>query len=316
MLAGMEQVTLPLAERLAGPEPFGVGMYFAGALARELAAEAAEGGPKLNRLVSFLREHRLDPFTFNAFPQGGFHSETLKRDVFRPTWRERERLEYTLSVARVAAKLAEELNREGALSISTHTGMFGAEIKEHDDLYECALNFMHFARRMRRLEEEGGPRIILSLEAEPRANCGDTAALRAFLNDVYKWGSEWLASELQTDRQKCVRDLQRYLGACLDCCHSAVEFELADLALREATAAGGPLGKLQFSNALRLVDPMNNEVGRKTLFEMAEPRYLHQVTGAQDASDPMEARSRVEDLPELEALLASEESRANGLDAM
>lgn len=309
LLHGMREITLPLAERLApdraSGREFGVGLYLAGPLAHELSVTS--GRARLVSLIEFLREHHLDPFTFNAFPQGGFHSDSLKREVFQPTWKTAERLDYTLAVARVACALHGQLGRTGPISISTHTGMFGALVETHDDLYDCAVNFTRFARTMRQVEDAGGPRVILSLEAEPRANCGDTAALRAFLEDVYLWGGEWLAAEERWETARGRRTLERYVGCCLDACHSAVEFELADLALREATAAGGPLGKLQFSNALRLEDPLHNERGRATLFALDEPRYLHQVTGAHDPTDPMEARTKVEDLPELQHLLASDD---------
>ena len=305
LLEGMREVTVPLKERLAEGRPFGVGMYLAAPLASELVGP--RGRAKLEQLIEFLRANQLDPFTYNAFPQGGFHSESLKERVFEPTWKNQARLDYTLDVARLATLIAKDLGREGTISISTHTGMFGSNLDEEDDLYLCALNFVRAARVLGRTESSGGPRIILSLEPEPRASAGDTAAVRIFLEQVFQWGSEVMNGDGVWSTERATEHLQRYLGVCFDCCHSAVEFESANLSLREATAAGNSIGKLQFSNALRLVDPMNNERGRKSLFALDEPRYLHQVTGASDPHDPNEARSKVRDLPELRDLLSSDE---------
>lgn len=304
LLQGMREVTLPLKERLAEGRPFGVGMYLAAPLASELTGPM--GQAKLDELIEFLRENQLDPFTYNAFPHGGFHAESLKERVFEPTWKQEARVEYTIHVATIAAAIAKALDREGTLSISTHTGMFGADLNAEDDLYLCAMNFVRAAREIGRTESSGGPRIILSLEPEPRASAGDTAAVRQFLEQIIQWGSELMSGDGAWSIGRATEHLQRYLGVCFDCCHSAVEFESPDLALREATTAGNSIGKLQFSNAIRLVDPMSNERGRKSLFALDEPRYLHQVTGASDPRDPNEARSKVRDLPELQAVLASD----------
>jgi hypothetical protein len=304
MLEGMQAVTLPLKKRLAEGRLFGVGMYLAAPLARHLAR--GEGAEDLARLTSFLREHQLDPFTFNAFPQGGFHAESLKERVFEPTWKEDHRVDYTLDVARIASRLHRELEREGSVSISTHTGMFGEALEEEDDLYLCAMNFVRVARRLARAEAAGNPQILLSLEPEPRASAGDTFAFRRFMESVLQWGGEVMSGEAGWSSGRAQEHLRQHLAICFDCCHSAVEFESPDLALREATAAGNSIGKLQYSNALRLENPLENELGRKHLFALDEPRYLHQITGASDPRDANEARFRARDLPELVALLESE----------
>ena len=63
---------------------------------------------------------------------------------------------------------------------------------------------------------------------------------------------------------------------------------------------GGPLGKLQFSSALALVDPAGSPEGRAALAALAEPRYLHQVTGHRVEAGAA-GRVGVSDLPELPA---------------
>ena len=97
--AGLSEVTQPLRARLGVDEDFGVGPWLPASVAGELAADR----PALDRFAGELADAGLDAFTFNAFPFGGFHREGLKRDVFKPTWLEPERLAFTCHAADVAA---------------------------------------------------------------------------------------------------------------------------------------------------------------------------------------------------------------------
>jgi hypothetical protein len=287
-LAGMRAITLPLRDRLArNGELFGAGLYLPAALSRHLASES--GARDLERLAGFLADSGLDPFTYNAFPAGGFHESGLKAGVFRPTWMEEERVRFTLDVARIAARLARAVGgpARSHVSISTHTGAFGASVKGEADERECQRNLARAAAGLGRIEEQSGVRIVLSLEAEPRAMSGDNASLARFLARLPELCGGIAAAGT----------LARHLGCCLDACHSAVEFEEPAEAVALATGPG-PLGKLQFSSALALAEPANNAKGRAQLLSMDEPRYLHQVTGLVPG-----IRCEVADLPDLRAEL-------------
>lgn len=268
-LDGMRTVTLPLRERLGRPARFGVGLYLPAELAAQLASEA--GRSELARLAGFLEEHDLDPFTFNAFPFAGFGKAGLKQDVFRPTWAEAERLDFTRNVARVAAHLAGDA---GHVSVSTHPGFFGAPAagpaeRALDQMLGCVAELV-------RIEAETGRRIVLSIEAEPRASAGDTRQLVGLLERLRARALFVLPTAGVTD---VTGALQRHLGSCLDACHAAVEFESASGCLERSTHGGAPLGKIQFTNALALREPARNAEGREALLALDEPAYLHQVTG-------------------------------------
>lgn len=284
LLAGMRAITLPLRERLAeAGEGFGAGMYLSAALAHRLASDT--GARELAALSEFLAANELDPFTYNAFPAGGFHDAGLKAAVFRPTWMEEERVRFTLDVATVAARLAAVSRaRSGArshVSISTHTGGLASKVRGAADVAACRENLARAARELASLEERSGTRIVLSLEPEPRALSADTRELASFL--------ERLSESASAARHS----VARHLGVCLDACHSAVEFEEPEEAVERATSSG-PLGKLQFSSALALLDPGRSPDARERLLAMDEPRYLHQVTGLARG-----VRCEATDLPEL-----------------
>jgi hypothetical protein len=275
LLAGMRSITLPLRDRLArAGERFGVGLYLPAALARRLASD--EGAGNLEVLERFLEENALDPFTYNAFPAGGFHEAGLKAAVFRPTWMEEERLRFTLDVATIAARLAADESVRSHVSISTHTGGLAAKVRGAAEIAACRENYARAARALAALEARSGRRIVLALEPEPRALSSDTRELAAFF-----------------ERLRGTAEAGRHLGACLDACHSAVEFEDPEESVERATATG-PLGKLQFSSALVLADPARSDDARARLLAMDEPRYLHQVTGIARGE-----RCQATDLPEL-----------------
>jgi hypothetical protein len=288
---GIERITLPLRDRLARGAPFGVGAYFPSAVASRLVA----GGGELAELADWLAGEGLEAFTFNAFPYGGFHADGLKERVYRPTWANPERATYTLAVAHVAAALNAG-RRDGHVSISTHPGAYGAWIDTPRDLMACATGIAGVVERFASLERAGGPRLVLSLEAEPRASAGNTRELAEFLVVARHPAEQALAAAGHQGHKLLAA---RHLGACLDCCHTAVEFEEPDEAVRLA-GLGGALGKVQFSSALALARPVANAAGRAALLALDEPRYLHQVRGGHAGG----ARESAADLPELAAALA------------
>jgi hypothetical protein len=277
LLDGMRRVTLPLRERLAPGRDFGVGMYLPGRLVELLVSDGGEAGRE--ELRSFLTDHALDPFTFNAFPFSGFQTDGLKQRVFEPTWLEDSRAAFTLGVALMATYLAQPA-RGRHLSISTHTGMHSSRLRGAEDREGCAANLAALAASLARLEQDSGWRCVLSLEAEPRANCNDTAELARFRERI---------------EEHAAAGLERHLGTCLDACHAAVEFEAVGDALANATARSAPLGKLQVTSAIALPDPAEHAAAREQLFALDEPRFLHQVTGRGPAG-----LQRAGDLPELE----------------
>lgn len=271
---GIETITLPLRDRLAGGARFGVGMYVAADLAAYLRSRPGE----LVEVAARLDGEGLDPFTFNAFPHGGFHSAGLKEGVYRPTWAEEARRRFTRDVLAVGEALwaGREVVDESHLSISTHPGSYGAWVGGPADLHELSRGLAEVGPDLR----DAAPLpAVLSLEAEPRASANDQHELAEFLVVV---------------RSRAGATADRF-GTCLDCCHAAVEFEDPSEAVRLATT-GGPLGKLQFTSALALPDPANHPEAREALRALDEPRYLHQVTGVGPRG-----RVGVSDLPELPA---------------
>lgn len=170
-----------------------------------------------------------------------------------------------------------------------HSSRFRGEVDEA----LCAKNFERAASMLATLESSGAPRMVLSLEAEPRSNCNDTRELAVFMQ------------RLRDSAPDSTEVLSRHLGVCLDACHAAVEFESPAGAVRRATKRA-PLGKLQFSSALSLQNPSQDAAGRAALLAMEEPAYLHQVTGSTGGAAPR--LHRAHDLPAFRQALAEPDS--------
>lgn len=279
LLEGLQRVTLPLRERVAPGREFGVGMYLSAAVARELCADRAQ----FARLQSLLARAELDPFTFNAFPHGGFGDRGLKERVFEPAWWERARTDYTLDVASIARALR---TGRGPISISTHTGAHSSALapaSRQQRIEQCATAWRELDRELERRELHD---IGLALEPEPDSLLGSLAELAT--------------AQLQ------VAAGERRLGVCLDTCHAAVMFEDAGASVTRALRFGAGLFKLQFTSALALREPTRNTRGRTALFELDEPRYLHQLASRS-------AEGAVELQPDLGIARAAFESGAPAL---
>ena len=77
--------------------------------------ESLRGAEQIAAFKEWLATHRLLPYTFNGFPQGDFHQPVVKHDVYRPTWRDQERLDYTCTLADILSGLLEP-NTTGSIS--------------------------------------------------------------------------------------------------------------------------------------------------------------------------------------------------------
>jgi sugar phosphate isomerase/epimerase len=275
----LREVAVPLRKRLGAKSEFGVGLY----LPAELAARLARDPSAARALARELQSLGLDAFTFNAFPYGEFGQAGLKERVFAPAWGEPEREQFTLDVARVAVGVAGAGARASHVSISTHTGAHQSALGETGARARCAGGLARAARELAALARASGLRFVLALEPEPRSLCNDLAGL-----------GPWLA-EVGTGLEPAAWAV---LGACLDACHAAVEFEQPRPALLGVTGRA-PLGKLQFTSALRLDRPGANPAGLASLLALDEPRYLHQAT-ARVGSDLLRAGDLAELSRELE----------------
>jgi hypothetical protein len=239
--AQLERYTARVREKLDVPT-LGIGLWVAAPALREDAAD---------RLRAELDRHRLEVVTLNGFPYKAFHAPVVKLDVYWPHWGMDERRTYTVSLARLLARLLPEDVERGSIS----TLPLGWREGWDDEDQAAALRALaDLAAELEQLHEQTGKRIRVALEPEPGCTVETIAQACDALSAL---APEWI-------------------GVCLDACHLAVQFESPAGAVSTLGAAGVPVVKTQVSSALRVDDPSSEE-GRELLARFDEPRFLHQT---------------------------------------
>ncbi len=279
--------------RICPERPFGVGLRLSASAAAELARP-----DELLRFREFLEREGLYVFTINAFPYGPFHGQPVKEWVYRPDWREPERLAYSEQVARILAGLwPGESSSAGSPglsgSVSTVPGCFRPRAPGDAELGAMAHALGFHAATLWRLREGGGPNLGIALEPEPECVMETSADGIRFLSEqVFAGpGAEAFrkASGLEGSAAESV--LRRHVGLCLDACHAAVEFEDPRTAVTALARAEVRVLKLQVSAGLRIVRP--DPATLQELARFAEGVYLHQVVVRRGQS-----LTRILDLPQ------------------
>ncbi len=286
----LEQFAVP-ARIEAGVDHLGVGLWIPAKAAGQLVGQVDE-------FAKFLNQRHLRPYTINGFPYDNFHQGVVKHAVYRPTWEEPSRREYTEQLAQIlAAILPEHSAEDDEIVGSISTLPIGWPSPSVDGLPDdsdkridvAAQQFRKLVSFLSDLEDKTGRRIIVAIEPEPGCLL-DTAA------DVVEFFEKHLPESLH----------RRYVGVCHDICHSAVMMEGQSKVLDQYAAAGITIGKVQVSNAV-VADWQSMAIGRRReaieqLKQFAEDRYLHQTMRQTATGKTVLA----EDLPQLIARTAKD----------
>jgi len=217
-----------------------------------------EAREKVHTFKSDLEGNGLSVATFNAFPMDIFHGQSVKEKVYQPDWSDKERLDYTISIAELAVALELE-----DVSISTVSGGYRPNDREEKikSYIEHWLTFVDWARAE---EERSGTCIRLALEPEPFNTLEDHRDALVL----------WPRLRKEAERRNLGSEvLDRHIGLCFDTCHFSVRFVEPLSAWKSLEEARIPVHKVQVS-----VAPRGEGVeGLKSLLEMDEPVYLHQT---------------------------------------
>jgi hypothetical protein len=228
-------------------------------------------------------------FTLNGFPHDDFHEDVVKDRVYRPDWTTVLRSEFTHDLVRILIELLDE-GAEG--SISTLPIGWPRHREWGERQLEAAAMQLQLAAQILALESESsGHELHLDIEPEPGCVIGRCEEMVEFFQGpLLAMGHE--------------EEIRRHIRVCHDVCHAAVMFEGQDDVLCRYADAGIRVGKVQISNAPRVVMEGDREAAIAMLRRFVEPRYLHQTMVADG-----ERRWFFEDLPE--ALSALDDPRAD-----
>ncbi len=275
--ANLAQHALAVKRSISPADPIGVGLWLSSEAAGELLARR-----ELSEFAGWLADVGLVPFTLNGFPYSDFHQESVKHEVYEPTWCEQARLDYTLGLVDILDGLL-PAGMEG--SISTLPVRWGSPIPAVEQLAKAAANLIAVVERLARLEADRDRLIYLAIEPEP-------GCVLQRSGDVVKFFEEYL---LRQGEERLVR---RHLRVCHDICHAAVMFEEQADAIHRYRSAGIGIGKVQVSSAVVLpldrVEPSDRAAAIDQLRGFAEDRYLHQTVVRQA---PNETPVFYDDLP-------------------
>ena len=198
VIAQLDRHLRPIRERL-DRDRIGIGLWLAAPAARELDTDPA----RLEALRRALTAAGGEVVTLNGFPYAGFHDEVVKRRVYQPDWTDPARGTHTLRLARVLSRLLPEdvaLGTISTLPLGWREG-FGP-----GPTAAAVAALEGQAEHLAALEAQTGRRIALAVEPEPGCRVETTAQLGEVLGDV----------------------AGPHLGACMDLCHLAVQFEPAE----------------------------------------------------------------------------------------
>ena len=246
----------------APEKPMGIGLWLCNEVCQELTA-SHQAVPFAN----WLEENQFHPFTINGFPYKDFHQPVVKHRVYQPTWADKQRLDYTISLGRIHSRLLKQTNFG---TISTLPLGWKSD-DSHEFRQRCAENLIRCSQELAEIRDKSGKHIFLCIEPEPGCILQTSDQLVEFFERYLLVGDE------QANRQ-----LLDFVGVCHDICHAAVMFEPQKAALDLYRSRGIHVGKYQVSSAIQTefgfqADPEQVETNINVLHQFAEDRYLHQT---------------------------------------
>ncbi|GAB3152739.1 metabolite traffic protein EboE [Micromonospora sonneratiae] len=265
IIGQLDAYALPIRKRLDS-DVLGLGLWLAAPVAAVLAANP----PARRRLRAELDARGLEVVTLNGFPYRSFQAPVVKHAVYRPDWTTRERLDYTLDLARVLVDLLPDDAVRGSISTLP---LAWREPWDSDRAGSARQRLDELAAGLAELHRQTGRAVRVGFEPEPGCVVETTTQATTWLSGV------------DTDR----------LGICLDLAHLACAWEEPAAALARLRSAGLPVVKVQVSAALQAVDPA---AAVEQLRAYVEPRFLHQTRAATcaDLVDPTDPAHAADDL--------------------
>lgn len=263
----IRQHSLKVRARVSPDKPFGLGLRLS-----NQASLALEREETLAEFLAFLSQNNLYVFTINGFPYGTFHNAPVKTSVYAPDWLTRERIEYTSRLARILARLLPE-GMDG--SISTLPLSYKSWITPESHGPIMARQLADLALLLNDIRLKTGREIHVGLEPEPDCFLGTPEESIAFFhNTLWTQGATHAMHQGRCSSGQALEILRKHIGICLDTCHMALEFVAPTDALRQLSAAGIRISKLQISAAM---ETPGTPESLARLRDFSDPVYLHQT---------------------------------------
>lgn len=260
MLANLRTHAVAVKRQVSPNQPMGVGLWLSARAAREAVERR-----RIDELKTFLDEHGLIAFTFNGFPFGDFHQAKVKHAVYEPDWTTQARVDYTLNLAAILARLTPA---SGEAGISTLPIGWRCAGSAQGTLASAAIQLARVADELATLERDTGVCIHVDLEPEPGCLLDTSSHVVRFFESFLLPGRDEAA-------------IRKHVRVCHDVCHAAVMFEDQRTMIERYRSAGIGIGKVQVSSAIHApldeLDATDRIQAIDQLSRFAEDRYLHQT---------------------------------------
>ena len=252
-------------------------------LGLRLANQASITLTEPNRLAEFqawLVDTGCYVFTMNGFPYGGFHNERVKDQVHAPDWTTNERVDYSIRLFHLLAKLLPHGETDGGISTSplSYRLWFNSPETRQEALETATQNVLRVLDALIHIRETTGKILHLDVEPEPDGLLDNVADFVVWYTTVLQPAARtYLAQHHGLDVPEADAALRNHIQLCYDVCHVSVAYEETETVLTSLKEADIRVGKAQISSALRLNFEQDAEATCNAIAAFNEPTYLHQV---------------------------------------
>lgn len=256
---------------------FGIGLRLS-----DKASKSILEDDNLSDFKSWLAENNCYVFTFNGFPFGGFHHQSVKDQVHHPDWTTNDRLDYTLRLFDILSGLLPE-GIDGGISTSPLSYKYWepARTNKAEVLQKATLHIAKIAERLYNIQQDKDQILHLDIEPEPDGLLENT---REVIDWYKEWlipqGTKYLKEQLNISGAEAASCLKNHIRLCYDVCHFAIVYERPREVFSLLEAEGIKIGKIQISAALKANLSENLEQRKSVhtaLSPFVESTYLHQV---------------------------------------
>ncbi len=270
---------VPAVKRLVAPDTaMGLGLRLSDRASRTLG-----DGKRFDDFRSWLAEQDAYVFTMNGFPFGDFHSQVVKAQVHAPDWTTSERLDYTIRLFDLLARLL-PMGMDGGISTSplSYRHWHQASPRDWAAMRLLATNrIVDVAAHLVRIADEQGKELHLDIEPEPDGVLETGAEFIAWYEqELVPLGMIALSERFGCSASEAESMLKTHIRLCYDVCHFALGYEDHRAVVDALGQQGIRIGKFQVSAAIgaRLpADRAAREAIAEAFMAFNEPIYLHQV---------------------------------------
>ncbi len=267
--AALKQNFPGVKAQVAAGKTMGIGLRLSNVASVELDKPG-----NLAEFKQWLTEQDAYVFTMNGFPYGEFHHTAVKDQVHAPDWTTQLRVDYTLRMFHILARLLPK-DMDGGISTSplSYKHWYKTDEKLQAAKNIATANILTVAEELIKINRDKGINMHLDIEPEP------------------------IAQKFNVSADEAERLIKQHITLCYDVCHFAIGYEPHQQVVDELEAKGLKVGKIQISAALNALLPEDvdlREPIKDAFARFDESTYLHQVVAKKINGKLM----RYPDLPE------------------